>query len=108
KRPAQGKEGVRRRTRGVRRVRSDAGSWWAQKYSRRMSCGSDGTSGAKLTHRAVSRPELDNYDKKRRLVQCGKGTGWRVGYGRQSRKGSECKGDVTRTIGSPCFPRTTR
>jgi hypothetical protein len=37
-----------------------------------MSCGSDGTAGEKLTHSAVTRPELDNYDKKRRFVQCGK------------------------------------
>jgi hypothetical protein len=67
-------------TTGIRRARSDAGSWWAQKSSRKMSCGSDGV-GQKPTHSAVTRPEPHNYDKKRRFrAMREKGTGWRVGY----------------------------
>jgi hypothetical protein len=69
--PAPGKEGGRRRTSGIQPTHSDAGSWWAQKLSRRMSCGFD---GAWVTPQPqhVSRPELINYDKKRRFRQCGK------------------------------------
>ena len=68
----RGKGGVRRRTRGVRRVRSDGGSWMAQKCWRKMSWGSDGVAGAKFTHSTVTWPELNNYDKKQGFGQCGK------------------------------------
>jgi hypothetical protein len=73
--PARGKGGARRRTTGIRRARSDAGSWWAQKSSRKMSCGSDGVARQTSPDSTVTWPELDHYDKKGGSGQCSKRDG---------------------------------